>query len=143
VVYRVKPILGVPFVAILYACLGCAGASEPAKPAPPPAKPVAKSRPKVKRALSPEQLQATMKGRVGEMAACYELSPAKQKQVTGELTVDFTVEASGKVSGESLASDSVADKLLSDCVLGVVRETSFPPAEAAVDVSWPMHFGAR
>lgn len=144
--YCVKSIQMVPIVVVLVAGLSCGGASEPPKPAPSPpqsAKPVAQRRPKAKRALTPEQLQTTMKGRVTEMAACYELSPAKQKQAAGELTVDFTVEASGKVSGESLVSDSVADKLLSDCVLGVVRETAFPPAGAAVDVSWPMHFGAR
>ena len=144
-VYLVKLIQRVSSAVAMYCYLGCAGAPEPPKPPPPPQaqKPAPARRPKAKRALSPEQLQATMKGRVTDMAACYELSPAKQKQVAGELTVDFTVEASGKVSGEALVSDSVADKLLSDCVLGVVRDTAFPPAEAAVDVSWPMHFGAR
>jgi hypothetical protein len=84
-----------------------------------------------------------MKQRSTELAACYELSPAREKQLGGELTLDFTVEASGKVSGESLVSDSIADKVLSECVVGVVRETVFPRSQAAIDVSWPMHFGPR
>lgn len=77
------------------------------------------------------------------MAACYELSPSKQSEMAGELTLDFTVEASGSVSGESLSSDSLDDKVLRDCVLGVVRKTAFPKSETPTDVSWPLRFGAR
>ena len=48
-----------------------------------------------------------MKQRSTELAACYELSPAREKQLGGELTLDFTVEATDKISGESLVSDSM------------------------------------
>jgi hypothetical protein len=84
-----------------------------------------------------------MREQVASMAACYELSPSKSSEVAGELTVEFTVEANGTVSGEALASDSMADKVLGDCVLGIVRKTPFPKAETATDVSWPLRFGAR
>jgi hypothetical protein len=143
VLHPVKRIQRVLLVLVLPVCLSCGGANEAPKPPAPAAKHAAKPHPKVKRALSPEQLQHTMKGRVTAMAACYELSPSKEKQRAGELTVDFTVEPNGKVSGESLASDSIDDKILADCVLGVVRQTAFERSEAAIDVSWPMHFGAR
>lgn len=131
---------GIWFLCALY---GCGGPSEPPKPAASPAKVAAKPRPKVKRALSPEQLQNTMRAQVASMAACYELSPSKSNEVAGELTVDFTVEANGTVSGESLSETSIEDKVLGECVLGVVRKTAFPKSELSTDVSWPLHFGAR
>lgn len=141
--YPVGPFQCLSFVVMFGTCVCCGGASEPPKPVVASAKPAAKPKPKVKRSLTPEQLQQTMKSRQTAMAACYELSPAKEKQLAGELTVDFTVEPSGKVTGESLVNDSIADKILSECVVGVVRDTSFPRSEAAIDVSWPMRFVGR
>lgn len=135
-----KPILG---LLALCASFGCGGASEPPKAVAPPARHASKPRPKLKRALSHEQVQSTMRGQIPSMAACYELSPAKQNETAGELTVDFTVEANGTVSGESLSNDSFDDKVLRECVLGVVRKTAFPKSETPTDVSWPLHFGAR
>lgn len=128
---------------VLAACLGCGATAEPAKPTSARPKTAAKARPKVKRALSPEQVQSTMRGQLASMAACYELSPSKQSEQAGELTVDFTVEANGSVSGESLTSDSFDDKVLRECVLGVVHKTAFPKSETPTDVSWPLRFGAR
>ena len=84
-----------------------------------------------------------MRGQLASMAACYELSPSKQSETAGELTVDFMVEADGTVSGESLSNDSFEDKVLKDCVLGVVHKTAFPKSETPTDVSWPLRFGAR
>lgn len=127
----------------LAACFGCGAASEAPHASAPAPKRTAKARPKVKRALSPEQVQSTMRGQLASMAACYELSPSKQSETAGELTLDFTVEASGAVTGESLSSDSLDDKVLRDCVLGVVRKTAFPKSETPTDVSWPLRFGAR
>lgn len=125
-------------------CLSCGGSPETKRPAVPVAKAAkSKPRPKVKRSLSASEVQSKMREQVASMAACYELSPAKAKEVAGELTVEFTVEANGQVSGESLVSDSIEDKVLQDCVLGVVRKTAFPTSGAATDVSWPLHFGAR
>lgn len=135
-----------PFLRISFCVcvlLGCGGTNEPQRPAAAPAKAAAKPRPKVKRALSAEQLQNTMRERVASMRACYELSPAKSNEVAGELTLDFTVEANGTVSGESVSSDSIEDKVLDECVLGVVRKTAFPKSETPTDVSWPLRFGAR
>jgi TonB family protein len=134
-----KPILG---IWVLCACLGCGGANEPPKAAA-PAKVAVKPRPKVKRSLSAAQVKSTMNEQVASMAACYELSPSKANDAAGELTVDFTVEANGTVSGESLEGDSLEDKVLGECVLGVVRKTAFPKSETSMDVSWPLHFGAR
>ncbi len=129
---------------LLHGLVGCSPAREPPKlNSRPPQQHVSAGRPTQKRSLSPEQLRQAMRARALDMAACYELSPAKEKQLAGDLMVDFTVEASGAVSAESLTEDSIGDKLLSDCVLEVVRKTTFPRAETALDVSWPMHFGAR
>jgi hypothetical protein len=127
----------------LCVCVGCGAANEPPKPAAAPAKVSAKPRPKVKRSLSAAQVKSTMNERVASMAACYELSPSKSNEVAGELTVEFTVEANGTVSGEALEGDSLEDKVLGECVLGVVRKTAFPKSETSTDVSWPLHFGAR
>ena len=127
---------------MLCVCFGCGAANEPPKPAAKPAK-VAKARPKVKRSISAAQVKSTMNERVASMAACYELSPSKSNEVAGDLTVEFTVEANGTVSGESLEGDSLEDKVLGECVLGVVKKTAFPKSETSTDVSWPLHFGAR
>jgi hypothetical protein len=143
VVHLLGPFQCLSFALVFGACVGCGGAPEPAKPVVASAKSAKKPKPKVKRSLTPEQLQHTMKSRQTAMAACYELSPAKEKELAGELTVDFTVEPSGKVTGESLVNDSIDDKILSECVVGVVRDTSFPSSETAIDVSWPMRFVGR
>lgn len=129
---------------LLCTCFACGGSTEPPKaPAPPRMKTAAKPRPKVKRSLSAEQLQSKMRERVTAMRACYELSPSKGNEAAGELTVEFTVEPSGAVSGESLTGNSMEDKVLGDCVLGVVRKTEFPKSETPTDVSWPLRFGAH
>jgi hypothetical protein len=128
---------------MLCTCFACGSATEPPRAPAPRAKVAAKPRPKVKRSLSAQQLQSTMRAQVASMRACYELSPSKGDDTAGELTVEFTVEANGTVSGESLAGNSLEDKVLSDCVLGVVRKTEFPKSETPTEVSWPLRFGAR
>lgn len=128
---------------VLGPCLGCGGAVESTKVSATPAKVSAAPRRTPKRALSAEQIQSKMRERVASMAACYELSPARAAAKAGELTVDFTVEANGTVSAGSVTHDTIVDKVLDQCVLGVVRATAFPKADLSTDVSWPLRFGER
>jgi hypothetical protein len=121
----------------------CGSGNEASKPVTPAAAAAPKHRPKVKRSLSTTQVQGTMRRQVPAMAACYELSPSKSGELAGELVVEFTVEANGIVSEASLANDALADKVLAECVLGVVRKTEFPKAGSSTDVSWPLRFGAH
>ena len=46
----------------------------------------------------------------------------------------------GRVSGEHLGESTVSDRVLSECVLGVVQKARFPKATAPTDVSWPVRF---
>jgi hypothetical protein len=106
----------------------------------------ARARPKRKRgnqALSPEQVREVRLSADTKMAGCYEIAPAKEASASGMVKVEFEVTTAGMVKNEAIIENTLADSVLGDCVLDVVRRTTFPETTAPTGVSWALRFRGR
>jgi hypothetical protein len=93
-------------------------------------------------ALSPEQVREVRLSADTKMAGCYELAPAKEAAASGMVKVEFEVTTAGDVKNEAIIENTLADSVLGDCVLDVVRRTTFPETTAPTGVSWALRFRA-
>jgi hypothetical protein len=105
----------------------------------------ATAKPKRKRgrqALSPAQVREVRLSADTKMAGCYEIAPAKEASASGMVKVEFEVTTAGFVKNEAIIENTLADSVLGDCVLDVVRRTTFPETTAPTGVSWALRFRA-
>lgn len=93
-------------------------------------------------ALSPEQVRKVRQAANMKMAGCYELAPAKAALASGMVKVEFEVTTAGLVKNETIIENTLDDAVLGDCVLDVVRGTTFPETTAPTGVSWALRFNA-
>lgn len=126
----------------------------PAAPAPSAEPPAAASRPARPGAAPreegppPELTLATFrsftKRRGKEVRRCYEAALQNDPSLRGKLTLTFTIEPGGGVSGVRVARSTFRSDAVPSCVAAVVRgwRTPFRPEEP-VDVEYPLDFGAR
>ena len=98
--------------------------------------------PKAKTALSPEQVRKVRMATDIKMAGCYEVAPAKAALASGTVKVEFEVTTAGFVKNEAITENTLDDKVLGNCVLDVVRRTTFPETTAPTGVSWALRFRA-
>ena len=100
------------------------------------------SRGKAIAALSPEQVRSVRRATDIKMASCYELAPAKAALASGTVKVEFEVTTAGFVKNEAIIENTLDDRVLGNCVLDVVRRTTFPETTAPTGVSWALRFSA-
>jgi len=93
-------------------------------------------------ALSPEQVRKVRQATDIKMASCYEVAPAKAALASGMVKVEFEVTTAGYVKNEAIIENTLEDAVLGDCVLDVVRRTTFPETTAPTGVSWALRFSA-
>jgi hypothetical protein len=92
--------------------------------------------------LSPAQVREVRLSADTKMAGCYEIAPAKEASASGMVKVEFEVTTAGFVKNEAIIENTLADSVLGDCVLDVVRRTTFPETTAPTGVSWALRFRA-
>lgn len=126
-------------------------APAPAAPAPAaaperrPARPGAAPR---EEGPPPELTLATFrsftKRRGKEVRRCYEAALQNEPSLRGKVTLTFTIEPGGGVSGVRVARSTFRSDAVPSCVATVVRgwRTPFRPEEP-VDVEYPLDFGPR
>ncbi len=93
-------------------------------------------------ALSPEQVRKVRQSTDIKMASCYEVAPAKSALASGTVKVEFEVTTAGFVKNEAIIENTLDDTILGNCVLDVVRRTTFPETTAPTGVSWALRFSA-
>lgn len=93
-------------------------------------------------ALSPEQVRSVRQATDIKMASCYEVAPAKAALASGMVKVEFEVTTAGFVKNEAIIENTLDDAVLGNCVLDVVRRTTFPETTAPTGVSWALRFSA-
>lgn len=93
-------------------------------------------------ALSPEQVRKVRQATDIKMASCYEVAPAKAALASGMVKVEFEVTTAGFVKNEAIIENTLDDAVLGNCVLDVVRRTTFPETTAPTGVSWALRFRA-
>jgi TonB family protein len=80
--------------------------------------------------------------RIGQIRNCYERSLRYEPELTGRVTVEFTVSGSGKVTKAKVASTTLDHKTTEDCVVKVIERTTFPqtPCGSETKYSYPFQF---
>ncbi len=78
-----------------------------------------------------------------DMKDCYLVGTFKNAQLTGQVSVNFTIETSGLVSGAVDAGSNIPDKEVVDCVIDVFAALEFPSGGiSATDVEgYSINFG--
>jgi hypothetical protein len=92
--------------------------------------------------LTAEQVRRVVMSRVGALRACYEREAQKNPNLQGGVTVAWSIEPSGSVSGASIAGSTLGNGIVEGCVVRQVRGWRFPPAEKPTTVGgYPFKFG--
>ncbi len=88
-----------------------------------------------------ENISSVVRARANAIRACYEQRLQVNPNLAGKLTARWTIAVSGSVSQASLASNTVGDGAVGECVLRVVRRMQFAKPEGGVCiVQWPFVF---
>jgi hypothetical protein len=92
--------------------------------------------------LTPEQVRRVVMVHTGALRACYESEAQRNPQLRGGVTVAWQIDASGTVTGASLAGTTISNQRVEGCVLRQVKTWHFPASDAPTNVaSYPFRFG--
>ena len=81
--------------------------------------------------------------RANSIRACYEQRLQVNPNLKGKVTARWTIALSGRVSSAGIASSSLGDSAVTNCIMRVIRRMSFPKPEGGVCiVQWPFVFNA-
>ena len=79
--------------------------------------------------------------RLPAIRRCYEVELSRQPTLSGQGTVEFTIEPSGRSSGAAATSNSTGSLAVENCVVATVARLRFnPPPPAPVRFSYPFAF---
>lgn len=81
---------------------------------------------------------------MNELTACYERELAERSDLSGEVVVELTIRGGGIVSKATLASSTLHDPAVEECLLERFQEVVFPGVERGgnVVVRYPLVFRA-
>lgn len=110
------------------------------KPSPPLPKPV-NPEPEEEPNLSNDTIEQVIVAQKNFFNKCYSIHLKDFPNSQGQIHVLFTVQNSGKVSGERIVHSTIADNQLKDCVLEGFRRLNFKSFEGnPVVVNYPIYF---
>ncbi len=91
--------------------------------------------------LSREEVDRVVKSRKGTIQACYQKAVNRTKGLSGKLVVNFTIDASGKVTSARVdgGKSSLRDPTVESCVKRQIQGMKFPAKGGAV-VNYPFIF---
>jgi hypothetical protein len=89
--------------------------------------------------LPPEVVRRVIRARTPQIRYCYEKALKVDPKEAGKMTVSFTIDTKGDVSGAKIASSTLGDATLESCIVGVFSKIVFPvPSAGPVTVSYPI-----
>jgi TonB family protein len=77
---------------------------------------------------------------MNQVQYCYRRELTKTPGLSGEMTVDFIVGPGGAVQSAKMASTSLNNARVEQCVLGRFMRMQFPPVGVSSSVSYPFEF---
>jgi len=87
------------------------------------------------------QIASVVKRRAGAIRACYEQRLQVDKDLKGKLTVRWTIQLDGSVSGVSSVANTVGDSATTNCVFRALRRMRFTKPDGGICVvQWPFVF---
>jgi TonB family protein len=86
-----------------------------------------------------------IKTRIGAIRACYERELRKNPTLAGKVTIEFTIEVRGNVSGVKVADNTTGEKAVGDCVANAISNFRFNPGPegGSVSFSYPFVFAPQ
>jgi TonB family protein len=99
--------------------------------------------PSVDGELDPGIIAKEVRARIGAIKGCYERALKRNPKLTGKIEVRWTITPAGTVQGVEIASDSMGDSEVANCIKGFVARWRFPaPSGGSVEVQYPFVFQA-
>lgn len=91
------------------------------------------------------QVVALIRQRLSAIRACYERELRRNPQLAGKVTVDFTIQTTGSVSGVRASENTTGDAAVATCVTGVVQRFRWNPGPegGSVTFSYPFVFAPQ
>jgi hypothetical protein len=90
--------------------------------------------------LTPEQIRRVVMAHLGALRACYEIEAQKDPNLKGGVTVAWSIDNGGGVTGASLAGSTIHNPRVEGCVVRQVKTWRFPASEGTTNTSWPFRF---
>lgn len=88
--------------------------------------------------LTPQEIQAVVRGAKGEIKACYEAALAKDPKLSGALQLELEIDGAGRVTAASVG-ESTLGAAVDACVAGVGKGLTFPASGGErVKVTYPL-----
>lgn len=88
-----------------------------------------------------EDIRTNVMRRAGAIRACYEAQLQIHESLAGKTTIRWTIDGEGRVSEASIASSTLGNANVEQCVLRVIRAMRFQKPESGVCiVQWPFVF---
>jgi TonB family protein len=86
-----------------------------------------------------------IKTRIGAIRACYERELRRNPTLAGKVTIEFTIEVRGNVSGVKVADNTTGEKAVGDCVANAISNFRFNPGPegGSVSFSYPFVFAPQ
>lgn len=86
-------------------------------------------------------ISKNVRARAASLRACYETQLMAKPDLSGKVTVQWTITADGSVASDKIVDDSMKNSSVTDCVLRTIRRIRFLKPEAGVCViQWPFVF---
>lgn len=87
----------------------------------------------------------TIKARLSAIKGCYERELKRNPTLAGKVTIEFTIEVRGTVSGVSVQENTTGDNAVGECVAAAVKRFRFNPGPSGGSVvfSYPFVFAPQ
>jgi len=94
-------------------------------------------------ALDKDIVRRIVRAHINEVRHCYNQGLARDPNLDGRVTVNFTIDERGRVSASSEHSSTLTDRGVTQCVVKAVKRWKFPKPKggSTVEVRYPFVFG--
>ncbi len=90
--------------------------------------------------LTPQQISRVVMSRYGAFRACYESAAASNPQLSGAVSVSWSITPGGSVGGASIGSSSLGNGRVEGCIVRQFNRLSFPTADKPTNAGWTFSF---
>ncbi len=96
----------------------------------------------VQGSLTKEQIRASIRQNINHIRYCYERQLASHPSLTGRIAIRFVISSSGAVTSSSVASSTISNAQVEQCVTHAVQRIVFPQPQGGgvVIVTYPFLF---
>ena len=96
-----------------------------------------------KGSISREDVARVINSHMNEVQSCYERALMSNPSLRGKLTVEWTIQSSGQVSGVKQKFSTLQSAQVASCIMSKLKRWRFPkPRGGVVVVSYPFNFAA-